>query len=117
MRKIRWIAAAAFAAAAATTVLVALPASAETAAFTVVNSWNSGYEGRVTVTNDTSSTITSWRVQLTLPAGTSVSNSWSSTQSVSGNTYTFTNAPWNGTLAAGASTSFGFTANGTGRPI
>ncbi len=116
MRKIRWIAAAAFAAAAATTVVVALPASAETAAFTVVNSWNSGYEGRVTVTNDTSSTITSWRVQLTLPAGTSIASSWNSTQSVSGNTYTFTNAAWNGTIGAGASTSFGFTANGTGRP-
>ena len=116
MRKIRWIAAAAFAAAAATTVVVALPASAETAAFTVVNSWNSGYEGRVTVTNDTSSTITSWRVQLTLPAGTSIASSWNSTQSVSGSTYTFGNAAWNGTLGAGASTSFGFTANGTGRP-
>jgi endoglucanase len=116
MRRTRWIAAAAFAAAAAATVVVAVPASAETATFTVVNSWNSGYQAGVTVTNDTSATITTWRVELTLPAGTSIASSWSSTQSVSGSTYTFTPAAWNGTLAAGASTSFGFTVNGTGLP-
>ena len=103
-------------AAASTATFFALPASAETAAFTVTNSWSTGYQGQVSVTNNTSSTINTWRVELTLPAGTTIVNSWNATQSVAGGTYTFTPAGWNGTLSAGASTSFGFVANGTGRP-
>ncbi|WP_250001154.1 cellulase family glycosylhydrolase [Actinoplanes sp. M2I2] len=117
MRRWRLFAGIAVAASAATVAtVIALPASAETAAFTVVSSWNNGYQGQVEVKNNTSATITTWRVQLTLPAGTTIVNSWSATQSASGSTYTFTPAGWNGTLAAGASTSFGFVANGTGRP-
>ena len=103
-------------AAASVATVIAQPANAETAAFTVTGSWSNGYQGQVEVRNNTSSTINTWRVQLTLPAGTTVVNSWSATQSASGSTYTFTPAGWNGTLAAGASTSFGFIANGTGRP-
>ncbi len=117
MRRWRLIAAAALAVGVATTVtIIALPASAETAAFTVTNSWSTGYQGEVSVKNDTSAPITTWRVQLTLPAGTTIVNSWNATQSASGSTYTFTPAGWNATVAPGASTSFGFVANGTGRP-
>ncbi|MDQ0364367.1 cellulase family glycosylhydrolase [Catenuloplanes indicus] len=97
-------------------VVTAMPASAAVAQFAVVNSWSGGYEGRFTVTNNTSSPVTSWRVQFDLPSGTSISNSWNAQQSVSGNRYTFANAAWNGSLAAGASTTFGFTVNGTGTP-
>ncbi|MGK5680913.1 cellulase family glycosylhydrolase [Actinoplanes sp. URMC 104] len=117
MRRWRLIAGIAVAVTAASVAtVIALPASAETAAFTVTNSWSTGYQGQVEVKNTTSSTINTWRVQLTLPAGTTIVNSWNATQSASGSTYTFTPAGWNGTLAAGASTSFGFVANGTGRP-
>ncbi|MGX6602706.1 cellulase family glycosylhydrolase [Micromonosporaceae bacterium Da 78-11] len=117
MRRWRLIAAGALAVAAASTAtIIALPASAETAAFAVVGSWGTGYQAEVTVKNDSSSTIKTWQVKLTLPAGTSVVNSWNATQAVAGSTYTFTPAGWNATLAAGASTSFGFIADGTGRP-
>jgi endoglucanase len=100
----------------ATMILAASPASAATAAFTVTNSWDNGYQGQMTITNDSSSQITSWRVEFDLPSGTTVNQAWSAQQTVSGNRYTFTNAAWNGTLAPGATTSFGFIANGTGRP-
>ncbi|MEU8815086.1 cellulase family glycosylhydrolase [Actinoplanes sp. NPDC048796] len=99
-------------AAAATVLVAAQPASAATAAFTVVSSWNNGYQGQVAVTNNTSSTITTWRVELTFPAGTTVAQSWNATQSGT----VFTPVSWNGTLAPGASASFGFIANGSGRP-
>ncbi|MBL7256921.1 cellulase family glycosylhydrolase [Paractinoplanes lichenicola] len=118
MRRWRILAGVAVAAAAATVAtVIALPASAETAAFTVTSSWSTGYQGQIEVRNNTSATINTWQVRFTLPAGTTVVNSWNATQSVSGSTYTFTPAGWNGTLAAGASTSFGFVANGTGRPV
>jgi endoglucanase len=103
-------------AAASTAAFFALPASAETAAFAVQSSWNNGYQAQVTVNNNTSSQIRTWKVELTFPAGTSVTQSWSATQAVSGSTYTFTPAGWNATVAAGASTSFGFIVSGTGRP-
>ncbi len=47
---------------AAAIAVTASPASAATATFTTVNSWGNGYQGQVTVTNDSSSPITSWRV-------------------------------------------------------
>ncbi|MDI6100068.1 cellulase family glycosylhydrolase [Actinoplanes sp. NEAU-A12] len=103
-------------AAASTAAFFALPASAETAAFTVQNTWSNGYQGQVTVNNTSSSAINTWKVELTFPAGTTVAQSWNTTQAASGNSYTFTPAGWNATIAAGASTSFGFIVNGTGRP-
>ncbi|BAL90501.1 putative glycosyl hydrolase [Actinoplanes missouriensis 431] len=116
-RRPKVLLAAALAVAAATaTAFFALPAGAETATFTVTNSWNNGYQGQVTVGNDTSSAISTWKVELTLPAGTTVGQAWNATISSAGNTVTFTPAGWNATIAAGASTSFGFIANGSGRP-
>ncbi|WP_239143231.1 cellulase family glycosylhydrolase [Actinoplanes philippinensis] len=103
-------------AAASTAAFFALPASAETAAFAVQSTWNNGYQAQVTVNNNTSSPISTWKVELTFPAGTTVSQSWNATQAGSGSTWTFTPAGWNATIAAGASTSFGLIVNGTGRP-
>ncbi|GAA0444217.1 endoglucanase [Actinoplanes capillaceus] len=99
-----------------TAVLFSLPANAETAAFRVANSWSTGYQAEITVSNPSSSAISTWKVVLTLPAGTSVTQAWSSTLTSSGNTYTFTPAAWNGTIAANSSTNFGFIVTGTGQP-
>ncbi|MGW5557139.1 cellulase family glycosylhydrolase [Micromonospora sp. NPDC003944] len=98
-------------------IAAATPASAATAVFSVTNNWGNGYQGQVTVTNDTSTPITSWRVEFDLPSSSTVSQSWNVQQTTSGSHYTFTNVSWNGTLAAGASTSFGFLVNGTGTPV
>ncbi|MET7863547.1 cellulase family glycosylhydrolase [Micromonospora taraxaci] len=97
--------------------VAATPASAATAVFSVTNNWGNGYQGQVTVTNNTSAQITSWRVEFDLPSSSSVSQSWNAQQTTSGSRYAFTNVSWNGTLAAGASTSFGFLVNGTGTPL
>ncbi|WP_433650454.1 cellulase family glycosylhydrolase [Micromonospora zamorensis] len=97
--------------------IAATPASAATAVFSVTNNWGNGYQGQITVTNDTSAQITSWRVEFDLPSSSTVSQSWNAQQSTSGSRYTFTNVSWNGTLAAGASTSFGFLVNGSGTPV
>src|SRR5687768_5402963 len=79
--------------------LNASPASAATATFTTVRSWDNGYQGEISITNDSSSQITSWRVEFDLPAGTAVSQVWNAQQSTSGSRYSFTNVGWNGTLA------------------
>ncbi|GAA4610452.1 endoglucanase [Actinoplanes octamycinicus] len=116
-RSVKTILAAAFAAAAVSTVaFFALPASAEAASFTVTNSWGSGYQGEITVSNGSSSKIDTWKVELTLPAGSTIAQSWNATLATAGQTFTFTPAGWNASIAGGAATSFGFIVNGSGRP-
>ncbi|HET9137955.1 cellulose binding domain-containing protein [Actinophytocola sp.] len=91
-------------------------AAGETAAFTKVSDWGSGWEGRYTVTNGGSATITSWRVEFDLPAGTAINTHWDAVRGGTGNHYVFSNAGWNGTLAPGAAVSFGFNGSGPGTP-
>ncbi|GAA2600621.1 glycoside hydrolase family 18 chitinase [Actinomadura fulvescens] len=95
--------------------LVAAPqasAAAVTATCTKTSDWGSGFGGQCTVKNGTTASVSGWKVEFDLPAGTSVGSTWDANKTASGNHYTFTNVGWNGTLAAGASASFGF--NGTG---
>ncbi|MFC0503190.1 cellulose binding domain-containing protein [Micromonospora costi] len=100
----------------AATVVAPPPASAATAAFARTSSWSTGYEAKFTVTNDTTTTITSWNVQFDLPAGSTLGTYWDALLSTSGQHVTAVNRSWNGTLAPGASTSFGFIVTGTGDP-
>jgi hypothetical protein len=97
-------------------VLIAQPAYAATAAFTKTSTWDTGYEGKFTITNDATTTITSWNVQFDLPTGTSMGSFWDALVTTSGQHVTAVNRDYNGTLAPGASASFGFIASGTGAP-
>ncbi|MEU8266166.1 cellulose binding domain-containing protein [Sphaerisporangium sp. NPDC049002] len=83
-------------------------AASATATFTKPQDWGSGFEGKYTVTNGTSSALNGWTVAFDLPAGYSVTTSWDAVMTRSGQHYTFSNPSWAPTLAAGASTSFGF---------
>ena len=87
------------------------PSGACAAVYQTQNSWPGGFQGLVTVTAG-SSAITGWTVKWTLASGQSISQLWSGTLATSGSNVTVTNAGYNGSLAAGASTTFGFTANG-----
>ncbi|WP_405145518.1 cellulose binding domain-containing protein [Sphaerisporangium sp. NBC_01403] len=109
MRFIR-LCVAALVAAAAVLVMTTGSASAAsaTATFTKPQDWGSGFEGKYTVTNGTSSALNGWTVAFDLPAGYSVTTSWDAVMTRSGQHYTFSNPSWAPTLAAGASTSFGF---------
>jgi chitodextrinase len=72
------------------------------------NTWSNGFTADVTVTNTGSSTINGWTLTYTLPSGQTISNSWNATVTTSGSAVTARNLAWNGTLGAGASTSFGY---------
>ncbi len=89
-------------------------AASVTASCTKTSDWGSGFEGKCTINNGTGSTITSCKVEFDLPSGTSITSSWDSTRTSSGNHYIFTNASWNGTVPAGGSASFGFNGSGSG---
>jgi hypothetical protein len=89
------------------------PASpACTATYKQTNAWQGGFQGEVTVTAGSAGTR-SWSVRLGLPAGTAISQAWNGTLSGNSPNYTVASQTYNGPLAAGASTTFGFLATGT----
>ncbi|MEV4481876.1 cellulose binding domain-containing protein [Micromonospora coxensis] len=100
----------------ATIIVLPAPAHAATATFVKTSEWSSGYVGTMTVRNDSDVTLTSWRVEFGLPAGTTLGSHWNAQLTRDGDRLVFTNLSWNGTLAAGASTSFGWVADGQGAP-
>jgi hypothetical protein len=99
-------------------VWVALPASAAatTAVFTKTSDWGTGWQGQYTITNGGSAPITSWKIEFDLPTGTAVGGYWDAVLATKGQHVTATNREWNGTVAPGATVSFGFLGTGTGSP-
>ncbi|CCH17044.1 Cellulose-binding family II (fragment) [Micromonospora lupini str. Lupac 08] len=84
------------------------------ATYRAVNSWPGGFQGEVTVANNTATTISGWTVRLTLGSGQAISSLWGGTNTGATGDVTVRNAAYNGTLGANASTTFGFTATGNG---
>jgi endo-1,4-beta-xylanase len=84
-----------------------------TASYSVANSWPGGFNANVTVTNAGSSTLNGWTVHMTLPSGQSIVSLWNGVNSGTSGAVTVKNAPYNGSLGGGASTSFGYTGSGS----
>ncbi|HEY8472516.1 MAG TPA: endo-1,4-beta-xylanase [Natronosporangium sp.] len=83
-----------------------------TAAATVQTEWGEGYVIQpVLVTNTGTSTVTSWEVSFTLPAGHTLVNMWNAQPSGTTGTITAENMSYNGTLAPNSNTNFGFQVN------
>ncbi|MFC6018250.1 cellulase family glycosylhydrolase [Plantactinospora solaniradicis] len=78
-----------------------------TATYSVVGQWSGGFQGDVRVTAG-GSAISGWAVTLAFPNGQTVSQAWNATVTTSGSTVTARNVGYNGSLAAGAGTTFGF---------
>ncbi|MBW8482496.1 glycosyl hydrolase family 18 protein [Actinomadura parmotrematis] len=92
----------------------ALSAGSVTATCAKTSDWGTGFDGRCTVTNGTGTALNGWKVELDLPSGTAIGSTYDAVKAVSGDHYTFTNASYNGTVAAGASVAFGFGGTGPG---
>ncbi|MEV7805316.1 cellulose binding domain-containing protein [Microbispora sp. NPDC088329] len=82
------------------------------ATFRVVNSWSGGWQGEVTVRAGASA-INGWTVNWTWPGSQSITQVWGGVRSGSGSNVTVRNESWNGSLGAGANTTFGFIAGGS----
>ncbi|MEU7035154.1 glycoside hydrolase family 18 chitinase [Streptomyces sp. NPDC046237] len=91
-------------------------ATAATATYNKVSDWGTGFEGKWTVKNTGTTTLSSWTVEWDYPAGTAVTSAWDATVTSAGTHWTAKNVGWNGTLAPGASVSFGFNGSGSGAP-
>ncbi|MEV5440271.1 glycoside hydrolase family 18 chitinase [Streptomyces sp. NPDC052682] len=91
-------------------------ATSATATYAKTQDWGSGFEGKWTVKNTGTTTLSSWTVEWDFPAGTSVTSAWDADVTNSGTHWTARNKSWNGTLAPGASVTFGFNGTGSGSP-
>jgi hypothetical protein len=84
------------------------------AKYVVSGSWPSGFQGEVTVTNTGSAARNGWTVRWTYANGQTITQLWNGSYTQAGAAVTVTNVSYNGSLAAGQSTSFGFTGSWNG---
>ncbi|CAL9590004.1 hypothetical protein SUDANB6_05239 [Streptomyces sp. enrichment culture] len=88
-----------------------------TASFRAASTWQGGYQGEVTVTNASAAPVSGWTATVVPSGGARVTQVWNgSLTTAADGTATVAAAPWNGALAPGASTTFGFIAAVPGTP-
>ncbi|MEU6535032.1 endo-1,4-beta-xylanase [Streptomyces sp. NPDC047000] len=83
------------------------------ATYSVVNQWNSGFTGQVTIACSGAS-LSSWKATWTYGAGQQITQAWNAGCTQSGAAVTCTNASYNGTVPDGGSVTFGFNASWSG---
>ncbi|RLP92405.1 cellulose-binding protein [Micromonospora sp. BL4] len=83
------------------------PAGACTATYAVTGQWSGGFQAEVRVTAGGSPTR-GWSVSWNYTGGQQVTSAWNATVTSNGTQVTARNVAHNGSLAAGASTTFGF---------
>ncbi|WP_433056603.1 cellulose binding domain-containing protein [Dactylosporangium sp. CS-033363] len=82
-----------------------------TATYKVVSQWGGNFQGEVAVTNTSSAASTGWTATFTFANGQQVSQVWNATVTQTGAAVTARNVGYNGALAPGSGTSFGFLAS------
>ncbi len=80
------------------------------------NSWSGSYQGQYTISNPGTRPVDGWTLVVTFSGPGTIVQVWNA-QAAAGSNHrvTFTPAPYNGTVPAGGSVSFGFTV--TGNPV
>ncbi|MEV6793394.1 cellulase family glycosylhydrolase [Streptomyces sp. NPDC051320] len=79
-----------------------------TAAYAVTSDWGAGFTADVTVTNNGTAPISSWRVTWGWAGDQQVTGIWNATYTRTGKTVTAKNVDHNGAAAAGGHADFGF---------
>jgi lysophospholipase L1-like esterase len=81
-----------------------------TATYRVISQWGGAFQGEVAVTNSSTTASSAWTAGFTFANGQQINQSWNTTLTQNVATVAARNASYNGNLAAGGSTSFGFIA-------
>ncbi len=81
-------------------------------AYTVTNSWSTGFQAGVTIQNTGTTSLTGWTLQWTFANGQTITSFWGGAESQTAAVVTVTDLGYNGPIAPGGSvTGIGFTAN------
>jgi endoglucanase len=78
------------------------------ASYATASQWSGGFVGGVTVTDTGSTALTGWTVTFTFGGDQKVTSAWNAALTQSINYVTASSLSYNGSVAAGGSTSFGF---------
>jgi acetylxylan esterase len=76
--------------------------------YQTTSQWTGGFTASATITDTGSAALSGWTLKFTFPGDQHITSSWNGTAVQSGESVTITNASYNGTVAAGGSTSAGF---------
>ncbi|QQQ78947.1 glycoside hydrolase family 3 C-terminal domain-containing protein [Saccharothrix sp. 6-C] len=96
-----------------TTTTSAPPPGGCVATARVTSSWQGGFQAEVTVANPGTTRLNGWTVTWTRAGGQTVDSLWNGRLTQTGTAVSVDDVGWNGTLAPGASGSFGYTASGS----
>src|SRR5207302_1892059 len=75
--------------------------------YSVSSQWPGGFGANVTITN-LGSPITSWTLTWSFSAGQTITQLWNGSYTQSGGNVTVANVSYNGSIATGGNTAFGF---------
>ncbi len=82
------------------------------AAFSITNSWSTGFQAQVVLTNTGTSALSGWSLAWTFPGAQQINSGWTAVFTQTGANVTAANEPYNATIAPSGSVTMGFTANG-----
>jgi cellulase/cellobiase CelA1 len=78
-----------------------------------IDDWGTAFNANVTVTNGSSAALNGWSLVFSFPGAQKITNIWNAVATQSGKQVTATNAAYNGSVPAGGTVSFGFSASST----
>ncbi|WP_217135968.1 cellulose binding domain-containing protein [Streptomyces sp. AC558_RSS880] len=87
------------------------PTGACEVTYKVTNQWADGFQADVQLTNTGTTAWNGWSLTWSFADGQKISQLWNGSPTQSGPAVTVRNTDWNGTVAAGSSAAFGFTAS------
>lgn len=76
--------------------------------YSTQSQWAGGFVAAVTIKNTGTTAISGWTLKFTFPGDQQITSAWNGTAGQTGENVTISNVSYNGTIAAGASTSLGF---------
>lgn len=82
--------------------------------YVVTNQWTGGFGASVTINNTGASTINGWTLKWTFANEQTITQIWNASDTQSGGNVSATNLSYNGTIASGSNTNFGFNSSWSG---
>jgi cellulase/cellobiase CelA1 len=76
--------------------------------YTVTSQWSGGFGTSITITNTGSTAINGWTLTWSFANGQTITQIWNATDTQSGGNVSATNLSYNGSIAPGSNTNFGF---------
>jgi acetylxylan esterase len=84
------------------------PGTACHVSYATASQWAGGFVANVTIANTGTSPVNGWTLRFSFPGDQKITSAWNGSATQSGQAVTITNAGYNGSIAAGGSTSVGF---------